>query len=113
MELNDKIGPLILEDFKNQNIMRLREWFLQFPNAYSALGSALGSAPLKYSLVNNMWLSSSFLLGNRTVTNKLLQIKASDENSQYVYPLLVQSHVQNNEGSKELILKFLHDRVRL
>lgn len=113
MELNEKIGPLILEDFQNQNITRLKEWFTQFPNAYNALSNSLGSAPLKFTLVNNMWLSSSFLLSEHSVTNKLLQIKSAEENTQYLYPLIVQSHVQDNDGSKELILKFLHDRVRL
>jgi hypothetical protein len=113
VDIKDKVGPLIKEDFLCQDIFRVSEWFSTFEDAALILEKELHEAPLKYALRENLWLSAVFLMRYPGLYKKNLQIQVGMENSHQICPLLIRSHIHNHQDTKSELLQFLHDRVRL
>lgn len=113
MSIKQQVGSVILNDFRQQNILRLQEWFTRFPEAPLLLEKELGGAALRYALTENMWLSASFLLRVPLLPHKGLQIQSAIENPHQVCPMLIQSHAHHVPSSMRELLSFLHDRVRM
>lgn len=113
MKLEKQIGKSLLADFESQNVARLKEWFERFPEAEDVLRNELQNSALKHALLENMWLTSAFLLRVPTLQQKGLQIQTSLDNPHAACSLLVRSHVQKIDSSKFELLQFLHDRVKM
>ena len=113
MNLQQQIGPMLLSAYRDQNVAQLKEWFNRFPEAINILTQAVGEAPLKAALRDNMWLSATFLLNQPNIPKKTIQIESAIDNPHQVCPMLIQAQVQNLDSKKLELLRFLHDRVRL
>ena len=101
MKVKDQIGPALLLDFKSQNVSRLNEWFKRFPESEEILRDLLQNSALKHALLENMWLSSTFLLRYPNLIDKGLQAQTSLKNPHEACSMLIQSHLQKKESSKK------------
>ena len=72
MNLQQQIGPMLLSAYRDQNVAQLKEWFNRFPEAINILTKAVGEAPLKAALRDNMWLSATFLLNQPNIPKKTI-----------------------------------------
>lgn len=113
MDVGERVGPIIKEDFLKQDIGRLESWIQRFPDACLLLEAALGESCLKYAMRENLWLSSVFLLQCDSVPRKTLQIQTCVENQHETCLHLVRSHVQNSPSSQSFLASHLYSLVRL
>jgi|AntDeeMinimDraft_5_1070356.scaffolds.fasta_scaffold10763_2 hypothetical protein len=113
MSVNEQIGPLMAEDFANQNISRMQEWFSKFDDASIVLEKHLGDLCLKSAIQRNQWLNVAFLVSVDDLPRKKDQIYDLQENLQQMAPLLLKSLIHRRGDSQLLMMEFLQDRVRL
>lgn len=112
MSVNEDIVPLLVHDFKHQDVQRLSTWFDRFPDAYSLLSKGLREAPLKAALRDRMWVAAVFLLGHPAVSDKNEQIQQLADHEDLVFPLVIQANVHGRASAKFALLEQLHSSFR-
>ncbi len=113
MKIEEQIGDSLRNDFSDQNIHRLKEWFERFPEAPDVLTKKVGHAVLKKAFSENMWLSTTFLLNQPYLPQKRLQVQSAVDNTHEVCRLLIKSHIHGDCDSQHELLSFLQERARL
>lgn len=113
MHITDSVAEHILKDFDDQNIKRLAEWSLNFPNAWDVIFRHRGADILKQALVSEQLLLAAFLIRERKIPRKQFQISESANDASEHCIFLIQSHVHKLPKQKLRLLKDLQEMVAL
>lgn len=112
MSVNEEVIPLLVHDYKHQNIHRLETWFERFPDAYALLAKGLKEAPLKAALRDRLWLVGVFLLSHPRVEEKTQQVEQLFDHTDPFFPLIVQANVHGRASAKFELLEHLMSSMR-
>tara|TARA_B100000508_G_C11461126_1_gene279303 strand:- start:1073 stop:1417 length:345 start_codon:yes stop_codon:yes gene_type:complete len=112
MSVNEEIIPLIVHDYKSQDVQRLSTWFARFPDAYELLCRGLREAALKAALRDRLWVSAAFLLSSPSVKEKTAQITQLSDSEDPILPVFIQANLHGRVSSKFHLLEKVYGMGR-
>lgn len=112
MKIPKELLDTVVNDYKEQNITRLAEWFRLIPDVEFLIRDRIGGGILKQAIIEEKWLLTSFLM-KVNVSEKGLQAQHGMREEHWLSQSLVKANLIGLDKNKMETLAYLQERVKI